>query len=39
MAADDGWAYKTETLVGKVSLAGPLEYFGQHYLLIIVDII
>ena len=39
MAAGDGWAYKSETLVGKASLAGPLEYSGQHYLFIIVDII
>ena len=38
MAAGDWWAYKSETFVGKASLASPLEYFGQHYLLIIVDI-
>ena len=39
MAAGGGWAYKSEILVDKASLAGPLEYFRQHYVLIIVDII
>ena len=39
MTAGDGWAYKSETLVGKASLAGPLDYSRQDYLLIIVEII
>ena len=39
MAAGDGWAYKSETLVGKASMVGPLEYSGQHYLFIILYII